>query len=129
MKNAIAILIFVLPSVVLAQCVDGDCENGVGTYVWESGSVSNGPWKDGVLNGIVQEILYDDEGHLIGTFDGQMIMGMANGYGVQTLYSGDNLLGTYIGNWKNDDWNGLGMWIEPDGYIEQGIFRDGELVK
>ena len=48
--------------------------------------VSNGSWKDGNLNGIVQEISYDEEGNLIGSFDGEMVMGVENGWGIETLY-------------------------------------------
>ena len=56
-------------------------------------------------------------------------MGVISGWGTETLYAKDGyLIGTYVGNWLNDDYNGWGIWIESDGYIEKGIFKDGELV-
>ena len=55
-------------------------------------------------------------------------MGVINGWGVETLYNKGTLLGTYVGNWRNDDYNGWGIWIEPDGYTEKGIYRNGELI-
>ena len=129
MKKIILILLVVVPIIGFGQCIDGDCENGVGTYIWEDGSVSNGAWTNGELNGIVQEISYDKEGNLQGSFDGQMKMGVISGWGTETLYGKDGyLIGTYVGNWLNDDYNGWGIWIESDGYIEKGIFKDGELV-
>ena len=39
------------------------------------------------------------------------------------------LLGTYVGEWKNNDWNGWGIWIWSDGTIEKGTYKDGELIK
>ena len=129
MKKITLILLLSFPFVAFGQCVDGDCENGVGTYLWEDGTVNNGSWKNGELNGVVQDIHYDEEGRLLRVFDGVMIMGVENGYGVETLYSDDGyVLGTYIGNWEDGNWNGWGLWIEPEGYIEKGIFKDGELV-
>ena len=35
---------------------------------------------------------------------------------------------TYVGNFKNDDYNGWGIFIYADGTIEKGIFRNGDLV-
>jgi len=128
MKKIILILLVVVPIIGFGQCVDGNCENGVGTYLWDDGSVSNGSWKNGELNGIVQEISYDGEGNLIGSFDGEMVMGVENGWGVETLYQNGKLLGTYVGNWRDGDYNGWGIWIEPDGYTEKGIYRNGELI-
>ena len=129
MKKIILILLVVVPIIGFGQCIEGDCENGVGTYIWEEGTISNGSWKNGELNGIVQEIAYDQEGNLQGSFDGQMKMGVISGWGTETLYAKDGyLIGTYVGNWLNDDYNGWGIWIESDGYIEKGIFKDGELV-
>ena len=34
-----------------AQCIKGDCNNGYGTYRWESGDEYVGKWKDGKRHG------------------------------------------------------------------------------
>ena len=129
MKKIYILVLFALPFIGFGQCVQGDCENGVGTYIWESGSISNGSWKEGELHGVVQEISYDKEGGLIGMFDGVMEMGTMSGWGTETLYSEDGyLLGTYVGEFKNDDYNGQGVWIWSDGTIEKGIFKNGDLI-
>ena len=39
------------------QCIEGDCENGTGTYKYENGSVYKGEFKDGNLNGQGKVIL------------------------------------------------------------------------
>ena len=50
-----------------------------------------------------------------------MEMGLVNGWGSETLYdTKGNLLGTYVGNFENGDYNGWGIWIHKDGRIEKG---------
>ena len=126
----VLLLLCVLPFIGFGQCVQGNCENGVGTYIWENGTISNGSWKDGELNGIVQEILYNENGMLTGIFDGEMEMGVISGWGTETLYDEEGyLLGTYVGNWENNDYNGWGIWIWSNGEIEKGTYKEGELIK
>ena len=128
MKKILFILLITVPFIGFGQCYDGDCENGVGTYIWEDGTISNGSWKDGKLNGIVQEIMYDENGVLLGTFDGEMKMGVISGWGTETIYDKEGyLLGTYVGEWENGDYNGWGIWIWSNGEIEKGNYKDGEL--
>jgi hypothetical protein len=33
------------------ECIEGDCENGLGTYVYTDGSSYSGEWKDGFPEG------------------------------------------------------------------------------
>jgi len=33
------------------ECIEGDCENGLGTYVFTDGSFYSGEWKDGFPEG------------------------------------------------------------------------------
>ena len=129
MKNLIFITLVSIPFIGLGQCVKGNCDNGVGTYIEQDGGISNGTWKNGQLNGIVQEIDYDENGMLIGIFDGEMEMGVIVGWGTETLYDVDgSLLGTYVGEWKDNDYNGWGIWIWGDGTIEKGYYKDGDLI-
>ena len=126
----VLLLLCILPFIGFGQCVQVNCENGVGTYIWENGSISNGSWKDGKLNGIVQEIAYNENGMLIGIFDGEMEMGVISGWGTETLYDNEGyLFGTYVGNWENNDYNGWGIWIWSNGEIEKGTYKEGELIK
>ena len=66
----------------------------------------------------------------MGFFDGNMNMGVISGWGTETLYSNDGyLLGTYVGFWADGDYNGWGIWIDPEQRIEKGIWVDGDLVR
>ena len=49
MKQLLGILVVSLLwcNVGFAQCIKGDCNNGQGTYRWESGSKYVGEWKNG----------------------------------------------------------------------------------
>ena len=126
----VLLLLCVLPFIGFGQCIQGNCENGVGTYIWENGTIANGSWKDGELNGIVQEIEYNENGMLVGIFDGEMEMGVISGWGTETLYDEEGYLyGTYVGNWENNVYNGWGIWIWSDGEIEKGTYKEGELIK
>ena len=94
-----------------------------------------GKWKyykrfleNGVEHGIIQEITYNDDGYLLGIYDGEMKMGVLDGWGTETLYDDGYFFGTYVGNFKNDDYNGWGIFIYADGTIEKGIFRNGDLL-
>ena len=35
----------------------------------------------------------------------------------------------YTGQWENDNPNGRGTMVEPDGQIFKGIFKDGVFIK
>ena len=116
--------------VAVGQCIKGDCENGVGIYLWPDGSFTNGTWKYGSPHGIVQCIYYDKQGKLIKSFKGEMEMGLISGWGTETRYdTNGSLLGTYVGNFENGDYNGWGIWIVDDAKIEKGIYKDGKLTK
>lgn len=59
-----------------------------------------------------------------------MKMGVMQGWGTATLYDEDGtLLGTYVGEFANNEYNGWGIWIWADKAIEKGIWKNGELVR
>lgn len=56
MKKNLLVLILVIglliPVVTVAdECIEGDCDNGVGTGFTEDGKVYEGEWKDGYPHG------------------------------------------------------------------------------
>ena len=128
MKKLI-LIILLIPGVLLSQCVIGDCENGVGTYIFDNGTVEDGTFKNGSLDGIGSEIAYSDEGEFQGIYNGEFEDGTISGWGTETLFDSDgSLLGTYVGEFEDNDYNGWGIWIGRDKKIERGIFKDGEFV-
>ena len=44
-------LILMWCNVGFAECIEGDCTNGQGTFTWEDGSKYVGKWKDGKFHG------------------------------------------------------------------------------
>ena len=63
-----------------AQCIKGDCNNGQGTYRWESGSKYVGEWKDG----------------------------KTHGQGTYTWATGNSAGNKYVGEFKNGRYHGQG---------------------
>ena len=53
MKKLLGILVLGLLwcNVGFAECIEGDCNNGYGTYTWTSGNKYVGEWKDGKQHG------------------------------------------------------------------------------
>ena len=53
MKKAILVLLVGLfwCNVGFAECIEGDCNNGYGTYTWESGDKYVGEYKDAKYHG------------------------------------------------------------------------------
>ena len=84
-----------------AQCIKGDCNNGQGTYRWESGDEYVGEWKDGKRHGL----------------------------GTYTYASGEFAGDKYVGEWKDSNQHGQGTYTFADGTVEKGIWENGELVE
>ena len=66
-----------------SECVQGDCVNGVGTYIYYGGEKYVGDWKGGNYNGL-GTYTYADGGKYVGAFED----GDFNGQGTYTLYGG-----------------------------------------
>ena len=80
------------------QCIEGDCENGTGTFKWENGNIYKGEWKAGGLNG--QGKLTSKSG---GVKEGEWKDGLLNGQG--KIYSDGDI---YEGEFKDGELNGQG---------------------
>jgi len=103
MKNIfkISFLFFLVLSFASAdECIEGDCENGTGTYLYstgdKSGSKFTGEWKNGKRDG--KGIIVKKDG---------------------TIFEGE---------YKNDKANGKGTWRFSDGHKFEGEFKDGRFI-
>ena len=119
-------------------CIQGDCENGKGTYKYSDGGVYVGQWKDGKMNGqgtlkfkngdVYIGQFKDDKHNGKGTYKfkngdvyiGQWKDGVENGQGTFKFKSG----GVYIGQFKDDNFNGQGTFKFKDGGVYIGQFKD-----
>ena len=78
-------------------CVSGDCFNGVGSFMWKSGSSYSGNWIDGEMSGFGTYVWSTGRKYV-----GEWLNGKSNGEGVLTDKSGK----VVKGNWLN------GVYIE-----------------
>lgn len=105
-------------------CLAGNCFNGTGVFVWRSGSVFNGTWKDGERHGMGIQTWTDGR-----VYTGAWKMGLRSGRGTHLFSSGDK----YVGEWNNDMKHGSGEYTWSNGHHYSGSFAndlvDGHGVK
>ena len=124
-------------------CVDGDCKNGTGTYIYYSGKYV-GEFKDGKKHGqgtynfrggnqYVGEFK-DDKRHGQGTYTyaavGEQYVGefkddKQHGQGTNTYASGAK----YVGDWKDGKKHGKFIsWWDNGQKKGRETYKDGELI-
>lgn len=136
-----------------AQCVSGDCKNGIGTYVYPSGAKYTGHFKNGEINGV--GVCYYTDGS---KYQGEWVSRFPEGKGTKTYADGTtraglwkkgkpvdangNVLEEYITKKKEerqddgtniqsgclagDCKNGNGIFAYPDGSKYEGNFQNGK---
>jgi hypothetical protein len=133
-----------------SACINGNCKDGQGTYLWNnigvySGGWKNGKqdgagiyneysndekvvgnnivgyWKDGELNGQTTFIFRHKIGDpIIEKYVGEYKYGLANGEGTHTYIGGTE----YSGHWKNGKYNGYGTYTSANGEKMTGQWKD-----
>ena len=147
MKEVIKILLLILihTSSVFASCIEGNCENGQGTYVYsnseklinEEKKVPEFERKDlfdpnniaALMDELKEEGSKDIEKNQ-GTTDntdeaiysGKWKNGARNGFGF-IKWSDES---SYDGLWQNDKINGYGTYISPDGTSYYGLWKENK---
>ncbi len=96
-------------------CIEGDCENGFGTFVYENGRYT-GTFHNGARDGY-GTYLFDDGTQLECTWSN----GSKEGIGKITFPGGQNM----IVEFNNDYANGVGLVYSAGGYYT-GFWIDGE---
>jgi len=131
MKKFILVLL-TLPIISFAQfgdCVWGDCDKGYGIWNSHSTVVSNlgyeksetiytGTFKNSQFNGLgtMEFWVVNENGDLIFyNYEGSFVNGRVNGYCVLTKSSGYGDYWRFIGQWKDDARNGIGVHYNGDG--------------
>ena len=134
-------LLSLLHSYLMAQCVQGNCQNGYGVLVFKSGAKYRGDFKNGIIDG--QGILYFSNGD---KYMGQWKNHYRDGKGKFTYANGDIYTGpfkrnhfqekgimnyrngnTYQGQWNDNIPEGKGVYSFYNGNQYKGSFVDGQI--
>ena len=117
-------LVLMFCNVGFAECIKGDCNNGYGTFTWESGEFAGdkyvGEHKDDKMHG--QGTYTWANGN---KYVGEVKDGNLHGQGTKIFADGSK----YVGEWKDDIPHGQGTFTYADGTFEKGIYDMGELIK
>ena len=101
-------------------CMEGDCENGYGTYEHENGDKYVGEWKNNKHHGLGTYTWINGNKYV-----GEWKNGVEDGQGTVTLAKG----GKYVGEHKDGVAHGQGTFTYGDGRIEKGIWKNDRLVE
>ena len=117
MKKAIFAIIFglLLSGNAYAGCIQGDCNNGYGTFIDSFGNKYVGEFKNGIGHGQGTETLPDGDKY-VGEFKDDSL----HGQGTYTFPNGDK----YVGEFKDDKRHGQGTYTYADGTKEVGEFKN-----
>ena len=96
-------------------CIEGDCEDGHGTYFFSDGSKYEGKHKEGKKHGHGTYTFYDGRKY-VGEWKNDEYLGP------YTLSDGRR----YFGQWKNNAPNGKGTMHYPDGRKYVGEWKNGK---
>lgn len=126
LKNITLIVVLQFIAVAsFAQCTEGNCFDGNGTFLFENGDLYKGLWKKGLCEGYgVYEFANGD------VYKGNWKIGKMEGRGTYTYKNGDK----YIGTWKGAKMEGRGHfhWSLPGDLMDnakyEGNFKAGKPV-
>jgi hypothetical protein len=99
-------------------CISGNCDNGSGTYVYQTGNKYVGSFKGSKYNG--QGTLFFANGD---KYVGDFKSGNYNGFGTYTFAADGR---KYVGEWKNSLYEGEGTMYYSNGDIKSGLWKNGE---
>jgi hypothetical protein len=111
LRLIVVLLLLVLGNNAHAQCISGDCNNGLGTMQWYGDiSLYTGSWRNGKMNG--SGVMTYADGSI---FKGNWVNGRLHGKG-EMAFAGKNRNGTLFrdtikGFWYNDS-------VYPNGFTK-----------
>lgn len=106
------------PAPALAQCIEGNCVNGIGTKITR-GHKYEGEFKNNHREGYGRYIFPDGSVYM-----GEFHLGDMEGQGVYTFPNGD----VYKGMFKDNMRNGQGTYTTKKGDSVSGLWKDNVLV-
>ena len=106
-----------LPNILFAQCLSGNCQNGNGKYRYSNGAVYTGQFANGNREGKGKLVFPNND-----VYEGQFSRNRINGEGTMTYSNGDK----YVGNWFLDQRNGKGKYYFKSKERYEGDFKSGK---
>ncbi|HNR07617.1 MAG TPA: caspase family protein [Saprospiraceae bacterium] len=132
-------LFFVLNPRSFTQCLQGNCNNGSGTYVYPSGARYSGEFVNTKIHG--KGTLWMSNGNI---YTGEWVQNYREGRGKMVFKNGDtytgeflrsklhgtgtmqySLGGQYSGEWKSDLPDGKGKYTYANGETYEGLLTEG----
>ncbi|WP_319550281.1 hypothetical protein [Desulfogranum marinum] len=102
-----------------ASCVSGNCVNGHGTYVWDSGAQYSGDWQNQKRHGRGTFTYGSGE-----TYTGDWVNNQKHGQGTYVWPGGSQ----FTGGWKNNKAHGEGIYTFANGQRAAQVLNMGQLV-
>jgi hypothetical protein len=100
-------------------CISGDCANGYGTYIWQSGEKYEGNWVNDKRNGFGTNYFVTGE-----WYKGEWIDDKRNGKGTNFYTNGEK----YEGQWQGDQKQGYGTYTYLSGEVQTGMWEMNKYV-
>lgn len=101
------------------KCLDGNCKNKIGTFIYSDSSIYVGSFVDKLRSG-QGKITFRNKS----SYDGQWLNDKRNGIGVYI----DSIGNKYEGNWVDDVKSGNGKYTDNQGNVYEGTWTNGELT-
>ncbi len=108
LSNALSMFFMLIPLLLGAECIKGNCQNGKGTFVISPKSVYTGEFKNGKYHGHGTCTFANGAKYV-----GQWRDGKMNGKGVYTL----SRKSKYVGQFKDGMFHGYGTLYSEDGKV------------
>uniref|UniRef100_UPI00404A1350 TonB family protein n=2 Tax=Flavobacterium sp. TaxID=239 RepID=UPI00404A1350 len=109
---------FAFTQTIKPRCLEGNCKNKIGTYLYSDSSIYVGSFSDKLRNG-QGKITYKSGA----TYEGEWVNDKRHGQGVFI----DSLKNKYEGAWLEDKENGAGKYTDAKGNVYEGTWTNGEL--
>ncbi len=101
------------------RCLDGNCKNKSGTYIYSDSSIYVGEFNDRFKSGL-GKISYRNKSF----YEGQWLNDKRHGRGIYV----DSVGNKYEGNWADDKESGKGKYTDKKGNVYEGTWINGELL-
>jgi hypothetical protein len=112
----LSILVLVFPALASGDCIEGDCKNGFGIYIFPEGGEYAGQFSEGKFAGTGKHVFADGN-----RYEGMFEDGTVHGTGTLTYADGS----IYSGEFNRGTISGKGSMVFTNNSKYEGEFADG----